>query len=301
MKENLFYPLNLRLGKGFTRLALSTVLAVFYGRITPLQSGKNENESCRKGVKKLRLWPYVLAVFIGLFFCWHSRAENSVAGGDILRQALAVTGAQFQDSTVNGWTKLPSADLSDDQLTALVTGAVSRGGFSAAEIVVSRDSSVHHRLARAVGRRQDLHIAAVAQVLYPRQQRTAPEAYMVVNIDAVHDPQAVERQRRLVGEVLRDAGGTPHVSTCLVGRLDGKLEGDEMQRRLREAFRFLGASMDEGMTEGNFASYDGYTRRLPESLTVGNRLVNINMAMRYSSYDNCTYVIIGSPVIAREY
>lgn len=245
--------------------------------------------------------PVTLTAIIIVFFCRvYSQAENSVASGDLLRQTLAITGAQYQDSNVNGWTRLPTTELSDDQLTSLAAGAVARVGFNTAEIVISRDSSAHHRLVRAAGRRQDLHAAAVVQILYPRQRGT-PEAYLVVNIDAAHDPQAVERQRRLVGEILRDAGGTPHVSTCLVGRLDDKLEADEMRRRLDEAFRFLGASMDEGMAAGNFASFDGYSRRLPESLTVGNRLVNINMAMRYSSYDNCTYVIVGSPVIAREY
>ena len=249
----------------------------------------------------MRFWSYVLTIFFVLCFAWHSQAENSVAGGDMLLQTLAVTGAAFQDSTVNGWTQLPATDLSDEQLTALATGALTRSGFSAAETAVSRDSGPYHRLVRAVGRRPDLHIAAVAQILYPRRAAAEPEAYLVVNIDAVQQPQAVEQQRRLVGEILRGAGGVPHVSTCLAGRLDGKLEEDDMRRRLSEAFHFLGASMDEGMSEGHFASYDGYTPRLPESLTVGNRLVNINMAMRYSTYDNCTYVIIGSPVIAREY
>lgn len=249
----------------------------------------------------MRVWHYVVVVFIVLFFGWYSQAENSMHYGHAMRQALAATGAELRESSVNGWAQLPSAALSDEELSALATNAVAKADFRAAEVALVSDAGPHHRLVRAEGKRDGLHAVAIAQVLYPRRENAAPEAYLVVNVEAVDSPEMVEKQRQAVLEAFKAAGSTPHVTTCLVGQLNGKLEREQMQGRLRKAFLILEASIDEGVTGRDFASYAGFTPRLPETLTVGNRLVNINMAMRYSSYDDRTYVMIGSPVITREY
>jgi hypothetical protein len=70
---------------------------------------------------------------------------------------------------------------------------------------------------------------------------------------------------------------------------------------MNKAREALGASIIDTLIQPGFASITGFSPILPDSLTVGDKRINLNMAMRYSPYDNRTYVIVASPVIPGEY
>lgn len=95
---------------------------------------------------------------------------------------------------------------------------------------------------------------------------------------------------------------TPRITTCLEGYLDGKLRKDEWALYLRDAFDAIGAGIHTVTDSGAYMSYTGYSPLIwDEGITVGGDQININMAMRYHSFDQRTYIVIGSPVITVEY
>jgi hypothetical protein len=127
------------------------------------------------------------------------------------------------------------------------------------------------------------------------------EVYLTINVESDTQPAAPREWHKKVEAILAKAGSNHHITTCLVGWLDGKLEKDEWGRRLDNAGRALNLVETETLDQPNFISITGFSPVLPHRLEIADKRVNVNMAMRYSPYDNRTYVFIGSPVIAGEY
>ena len=87
----------------------------------------------------------------------------------------------------------------------------------------------------------------------------------------------------------------------MIGWLDGKLKDREWCDALQSAFKAIDAQVIDKLQTQHFASYTGFSPGIINRIQVGDQKINLNMAMRYSQYDNRTYITIGSPIITREY
>lgn len=248
----------------------------------------------------------VYALMAGLLFlsllAW-SHAPASVPAARIgdLGPALAGAGASLEKVGYNAWARLPRADLSDAELQAVAEEAMARLGHKRGEYEVRHGRSERHRLVRAELAGPGLHAVVVAQVLYPAWDRQKAEAYLVVNVETLATDSDIAAGRTRVAAAASAGGGSPLITTCLVGWLDGKLEKDEWSGTLHSIRQTLGAAAIDTLVEANYASMTAFAPGLPDSLVVGDKRVNLNMALRYSPYDNRTYVVIASPVISGEY
>lgn len=253
-------------------------------------------------MKKYRSWTQLAAFIILLVFLLSPKPHVAVlaTAEDPLVYAMEATGAKVQEFTVNGWSKLPVHDLSDEEMTVIARRAMEKLGFRSDQFELSHNRSTNHRQVKAEAHGYRSYAVAVVQVLYPSWEKKGHEVYMVVNIDRIRPEGSAELQAS-VTKLINDNGGSARVNTCLVGWLDGKLEEEEKVSKLNSAFKAIDASIISSLSYPNLASYTGFTPLISESLMVGQDKVNISIAIRYSQYDNRTYVMVGSPVITREY
>lgn len=253
-------------------------------------------------MKQYRSWAQVGALIFLTCFLLSLRPYLPVQATveDPLVHALEATGATVQEITVNGWSKLPLHELSDDEMAGIIRQAVEKLGFKSDQYEISYNRSANHRQVKAEARNEHSYVVVVVQVLYPSWEKKGHEVYMIVNIDKVRPGRSGELQASIT-KLIYDNGGSARVNTCLVGWLDGKLEKDEKVSKLNSAFKAVDASIISSLSYPNLASYTGFTPLVSESLMIEQERVNINVAIRYSQYDNRTYVMVGSPVITREY
>ncbi len=249
---------------------------------------------------------FCYALMAGLLFLSlliYGRAYDAADAAPLerLAAAMAATGATVESVAFNAWTKLPEAGLSDDGLKAVAASAMARLGYSPGQYELRHSRSERHRLVKADVAGGGRHFVVMVQVLYPVWNEAGAEAYLVVNAESLTDTADGGRLRSRVAAAAASAGGNPRITTCLVGWLDGKLETDKWSAMLDKAGQVLGAAETSVVVQPNYASLTGYSPALPESLAIGDKLVNINLAIRYSPHDNRTYVVVASPVIAGEY
>lgn len=81
----------------------------------------------------------------------------------------------------------------------------------------------------------------------------------------------------------------------------GRIETDEYERIQEYVFRKLGGRITEGIRNDSLLSVSGYSPRLGKSLETDNGPINLNIAFRYNSFEDMTYMWLGTPVIAAEY
>lgn len=237
----------------------------------------------------------IFAVIIG-------HAQNPVNRREPLSAAMRAAGADVEEMSINGWAQLDNDKQSEEELEAMARTAMEQLGISAENYTLTHSKTRYQNMARAEAVADYFHAVAVAEVIFPRGEKAQPEVYLVVNIETKpqKDSDMQEWHNKITG-IMESFGGRPRISTCLVGWLDGKLRDEEWNIHLRNGFNAVNATVIDKVRSNDFASFTGFSPAITEHLRVGNKRINVNMAMRYSPYDDRTYVTIGSPVITREY
>lgn len=236
----------------------------------------------------------VTAVAYGSYGAWQ-RSDFTV-----LNQALAATGATVRSVEINGWVELDIVPADEMRLEERVRDSFDKLGYNGNQVAIERQQNAYFSQYRGEIHSGDLDLIVISQVIYPNGSKSA-EAYTVINaIMRRKDANNGELEQK-INRILTEIGHQPRINTCLVGQLDGKLNKNDLKHRLALAFDSIQAVTMDQMFDGDFASITGYTPKIAKFIKVKQKKLNINMAMRYVSSEERTYVIIGSPVITREY
>jgi hypothetical protein len=244
-------------------------------------------------------------VLMGVLLGVTAVAYGNYSGGPkpaftVLSQALAATGATVRSAEINGWVLLDSVPADEAILEDLVRTSFNKLGYDGKQVVIEKQQNKYFLQARGEIRADDLELVVISQVIYPQANKTA-EAYTVINAVRGHEFANNEAWEEKISKILIELGRQPRINTCLVGWLDGKLNKNTLKHRLVLAFDSIQAVAEDQMFDDDFASITGYTPKLANFFKVQQEKVNVNMAMRFSPSEERTYVIIGSPVITREY
>lgn len=246
------------------------------------------------------------ALMAGLLFlsllAWGQANDGAWAEPvELLGEAMEATGAATETVAFNAWTRMPDAELSDDGFRRVARAAMTKLGYTQEKYDLKLTRSERHRLVKAEASGDGRHTVVMVQVVYPVWDKKSAEAYLVINTETRAAAADIALLRSRVAEAAACGGGSARISTCLVGWLDGKLDKEKWPEKLKKAGHALGATDAELTIQPGYAGMTGFSPGLPESIVVGDRRININLAIRYSPYDNRTYVVIASPVITGEY
>jgi len=222
--------------------------------------------------------------------------------GESLSNAMTATGAKVEEVSVNSWVKLPREALYNAQLEDTVAQVMSQLGVNPEEYQLIHQQKKNHNIVQAEVISKNFHALVSAQVIPGGMGISELEGYLFVTIEAKAEENiSIRQMQEKIAGITNKFGSTPHISTCLIGWLDGKLEHGEWPKLLSDAFMAIDAMIIDKLEAEHFVSYTGFTSEITDWLQVDGKRINLNIAMRYNQYDNRTYVTIGSPIITREY
>ncbi len=87
----------------------------------------------------------------------------------------------------------------------------------------------------------------------------------------------------------------------ITGSLNGQMENLEIEELYNRVFESINASRVEGMNGGGLISVSAFSPVIKDSIRVDGKRMNVNMASRYNSYEERTYIWLATPVITTEY
>lgn len=93
----------------------------------------------------------------------------------------------------------------------------------------------------------------------------------------------------------------PTFSYLLQGKYAQRLTTKAMKDIAKKILVGCGSKNNNGIVEGHLVSYIGFAPTLSEKLEVLDKVVNLNVALRYDDVDGNTYIWIGCPIIAIDY
>jgi len=91
------------------------------------------------------------------------------------------------------------------------------------------------------------------------------------------------------------------VTSCIIGRYEDEVPDKDKDEIIASVLDSVEATEVERTIYDGMVSVSAYTPRIGRHIEMGRNKINMNIAMRYNSYEDKTYIWLGSPIISVEY
>lgn len=208
------------------------------------------------------------------------------------------TGADVLESTISCWTKLNERFLSIEQIEAEMDRIISQINPDKTKVVksVEGDNELNKVVLYGSKGNKSYNIA-----IESIKQENTGETYIVfdVSMDKNYNDLITERQN--ITKALLVDESSIKFSSCIIGTYKGKLGGKEVDKKSRIALESINAKKVEGIEDEELKSISAFSSRVGGYVMSDQARVNVQLAIRYSSYDDKTYIWIGTPLIPMGY
>lgn len=136
-----------------------------------------------------------------------------------------------------------------------------------------------------------------------RQMNPRGNLYAYAEYSQHNSIMNINNMRGILEDTFRIYDADVSYSVLIQGKYDKKLTIEEMNRKAESLIKASSASYVDGMASGSLISVCAFSKRLPiqETRIDGGEKINLNIALRTSETNSCTYIWIGYPIITVEY
>ncbi|OGO82319.1 MAG: hypothetical protein A2Y18_03920 [Clostridiales bacterium GWD2_32_19] len=127
------------------------------------------------------------------------------------------------------------------------------------------------------------------------------ETYLMVNTILYHKIDELGFIQTLLDEMHKELGLDYNMNITVVGRYEGDMDKNKKVQFADKVFKSIKARKIDSFETDNIYSAYGYTSYIKDFIIQAKNKVNVNLAMRYNSYEDKTYLYIATPIITTEY
>ncbi len=232
----------------------------------------------------------------GIFYAVNAATSEVVKS--TLGDGLKATGADILESTISGWSKINEEFMTPEQIAHEMDHIILMINPEKDSIARFEDSSdvVNKEILYASSGNKSYAIA-----IESIQNDEKAETYMIVDLYIDQSCDDLNNEREKLELIFKDKGRILKFDTCVIGTFDGKLSDRDMKEKIQKALKAVKAKPVEAAELEELNSVAAYSENLGAFILSGGKKVNMQVAMRYSSYDDKTYIWIGTPLIHIEY
>ena len=162
---------------------------------------------------------------------------------------------------------------------------------------IESDDSERLELDYSLGSSKSMHVSFVVG----KAGGNSEGSYVTISlVDTSRSPDLAE-ERAALEKTLNARGIRPKFNSCITGCFDGKTDNSALNAACARIFAVAGARKVEGIREGSLISVSAFSSAIRETVNDNGNKVNLNLAIRYNSYENKTYIWLATPVITTEY
>lgn len=224
--------------------------------------------------------------------------KKDISIEDSLITSMNSTKAQVMESTISAWAKIDDSFMTAEQLTKELAEAVTILKPEESTLNIKSDSSDgvnRQTLSGNMGNKYyNIEVESV-------KTDKGGETYMLMDVSINNSSSELASEREKVATYYQNKRVKANISSCVIGVYDGKLTENAMRSKIADAMSSVKAKEVEGLSNDEINSISAFSGNINNFVLSNNKKVNMQIAMRYSSYDNKTYIWIGSPLINVEY
>ena len=223
---------------------------------------------------------------------------EKVSVEDSLIKSIEGTDAKLMESTISFWSKISNSFMTEKQLEdeMKVILTIINPEKSTMNIEKEHNEEVN-KLTLYASQGNKFYNVAVESI----KTNKGGETYVVIDVSIDNSAAELVTERQTLERYFTAKNVSPKVSSCVIGVYDGMLTESEMRAKIADAMNSVNAKEVEGLISEDLNSISAFSGNINSFVLSNNKKVNMQIAMRYSSYDGKTYIWIGSPLIHVEY
>jgi hypothetical protein len=217
---------------------------------------------------------------------------------DSLIKSIESTEAQVLESTLSSWSRINNSFMTEEQLTAemnLLLGII-KPDKQTVHIVEEVNDSINKQTLNASmdNKHYNLSVESI-------KTEKGWESYVIIDVSIDNNSLELVSERQKLEQYFELKSIHPKISSCVIGVYDGRLTEADMRSKIADAMTSVKAKEVEGLQNNEIQSISAFSGNINNFVLSNNKKVNMQIAMRYSTYDDKTYIWIGSPLIHVEY
>lgn len=247
--------------------------------------------------KKLLLLFFVMIIATGTV----GAADNypvDIPEEDVLIASFENCKAEVIESTINSWGKLNNRFMDIRDIELQMNTFIERMGFKKEQLQITTETDEQFNKETVyVSDENKTYCIAIESI----NKGASGESYIIIDVTIDRSYSELEKEKKRLDAVFRETIGILRYSRCIIGTYNGRLEEDEMGKKTRIALNAVKAKTIEGIATEEMSSISAFSSQLEGYVLSNDKKVNLQVALRYSSYDDKTYIWIGTPLIPIEY
>lgn len=127
------------------------------------------------------------------------------------------------------------------------------------------------------------------------------ETYLCINIVKKDDFLNKNGIMDKIESIYKEYDSIMDTTFCLIGTIKGEHSREKLSKNMNNAIREIKGQIISEFEDDMILSYTVFTPNIEKTLTIDEKKINLNLAMRYNEYEDITYLWIGTPIITIGY
>lgn len=254
----------------------------------------------------------IIAAVLLVLLCAVFVASNVVGvfrpqagGGDILVKAFGCSGAAIVETNVNAYASATDVFLDKEEVTEMVKSLAEGMDLEFEQAERVENFSLDYNQLSVIGKNKEGYsVVIIVHSMDFTGIEDGPggfESNIVVDVALGGDMEELPHTERKVKDLVEGYMEGARTNCCIVGSYAERVPQDDIEAIIGSILQSAGASEVERAVYDGFVSISAYTPDIGRYVEMGENRVNLNVAMRYNSFEGRTYIWLGSPVISLEY
>lgn len=216
---------------------------------------------------------------------------------DIVSKSFHTTQGEFYELYIEAWEQIKKEEMDEKELLELSHNILRKFGLTSADCSIEGYEDFISIYCQEV-LQDNTHFSLVLQSYRSEDLEAGTILGIQVNLS---DLKNSRKYYNLVKQIFAENNPDAYIGVSIVGTFPGQLTEQEFQKQTHLAFSAVTARVQEGISSKELLSYSGYSPNCKDYLIVDGKKINLNVALRYHSIDDTTYIHIGAPLIFQEY
>jgi hypothetical protein len=252
--------------------------------------------------KHYKIFLIVLAflLIISTFSYLEIHKNNEFSEATLLK-TFNYSGAKIVSREIYFWSKLDSSYSNTEKIKAIADDFSNQLGLKKSDLPNggNEKNDMTQKL-EVSGSTLDNSLVSICAQLFEDKDNKG-ESYISLNISQDSEDVELEGIKQKVLKIFNKYKLEPKVNSCITGNLVGKRETNQLNDICKKIFSAAEAKTVEGIRDSELISVSAYSPFMDDSINVNGKKVNLNLAIRYNSYEDKTYIWLATPVITVEY
>lgn len=245
---------------------------------------------------------FLKMVVLVAFFMSMPGVTWSLEQKDPFVQSFVSSGATLETYDIVDWSVINRDFMSFSDIEKKAEKIAELFGANGQNFKIAKESDKMYRIINMEGELDsDTFLQIIIQsVALPEEYDVLSQTYLVLTVTG-RDIEKIKEHEAKIKKVMITNGGQSRITTCIMGSFDGKLKKASQDEVLKKLSEVLKVDKLKPIEDDYTTSAIGYSPLLDGRIDILGESYNLNIAFRYNSEDDKTYIWIGTPVISVEY